>query len=269
MAQDKPKSTIEFKLTPKTKSPSLQLLRSCILDGMPKDYGSTDPAKALILQKAYRGQYYRAITATPEKRRPYTYALNCPPSGFDVSPKTKTCKNPKVCPWCFVRLRLVKAYRALLAVPNWAREGHQLIVWRRHVLDGGKLPFLRANYGPHTWCDALVTVQMVVPFVNESVEEGQPKVQLCHAGIQIVPKNCDLKKELGRYCIQPPLQSGKVGEVTPANVVKALAAVLRLEWMALYRDYNLDSFEYLVDGFERSQLIRISPYKAESADATA
>jgi hypothetical protein len=109
---------------------------------------------------------------------------------------------------------------------------------------------------------------MAVPFVNEHVEEGQPKVQLCHAGVQVVPESCNFKKELGRYCIQPPLQSVKVGEVTPANVVKALA-VLRLEWMAFYRDYNLDSFEYLVDGFERSQLIRISPYKAESADATA
>ena len=51
-------------------------------------------------------------------------------------------------------------------------------------------------------------------------------------------------------------------------MVKALAAVLRLEWMALYRDYNLDAFEYLVNGFKRSQLIRISPYKTESADAT-
>jgi hypothetical protein len=42
--------------------------------------------------------------------------------------------------------------------------------------------------------------------------------------------------------------------------------VLQLEWLALYRDYNLDAFEYLVDGFKRSQLIRISPYKAETAD---
>ena len=267
MDQDKPKSTIEFKLTPKTK-PSLMLLRYCILDGMPKDYGNTDLAKTQVLLKAYRGQYYRAITATPEKRRPYTYALNCPPSGFEVHPTTKTCKNPKVCPWCFVRLRLVKAYRALLAVPNWAREGHQIVAWQRIVLDNEKVPFLRANYGPHTWCDALVTVQMVVPFVNEHVPQGQPKVQLIHAGIQIVPENCNLKKELGRYCIQPPLQSGKFGEVTPANVVKALAAVLRLGWMALYRDSNLEAFEYLVHGFKSSQLIRISPYKPEAVDAT-
>ena len=266
MDPDKPKSTIEFKLTPKAK-PSLKLLRQCILDEMPKDYGRTDLAKTQVLLKAYRGQYYRAITATPEKRRPYTYALNCPPCGFEVHPKTKTCRNPKVCPWCFVRLRLVKAYRALLAVPNWAREGHQLIAWRRHVLDDGKLPFLRANYGPHTWCDALVTVQMVVPFVNESVTQGQPKVQLIHAGIQIVPKNCDLRKELGRYCIRPALKTRNFGEVTPSSVMKALAAVLRVEWMALYRNYNLDAFEYLVHGFKRSQLIRISPYKTESADA--
>jgi hypothetical protein len=38
--------------------------------------------------------------------------------------------------------------------------------------------------------------------------------------------------------------------------------------MALYRDYNLDSFEYLVDGFKSSQLIRISQYKSEAVDAT-
>jgi hypothetical protein len=268
MDQDKPKSTIEFKLTPKAKSPSLRLLRNCVLSEMPKDYGSTDLAKTQVLLKAYRNQYYRAITADPSKRRPYTYALNCLPCGFTTHPQTKTCKNPRVCPWCFVRLRLVKAYRALLAVPDWARDGHQVVAWKRLVLDDGKLPFLRANYGPHTWCDALVTVQMVVPFVNESVTQGQPKVQLCHAGVQVVPESCNLKKELGRYCIQPPLKAGKFGEVTPANVVKALAGLLPLEWMALYRDYNLDAFEYLVHGFKRSQLIRISPYKTESADAT-
>lgn len=267
MDQDKPKSTIDFKLTPKAK-PSLQLLRSCILDEMPKSYGSTDLARTQILLKVYRNQFYREITASPEKRRPYTYALNCPPCGFEVRPKTKTCKNPKVCPWCFVRLRLVKAYRALLAVPSWGRDGHQIVAWKRLVLDNGKLPFLRANYGPHTWCGALVTVQMAVPFVNEHVPQGQPKVQLLHAGIQIVPKNCDLQKQLGRYCIRPALKGRTFGEVTPANVVNALAAVLQLEWMALYRNYNIDAFEYVLKGFKRSRLIRISPYKLGAADTT-
>ena len=55
---------------------------------------------------------------------------------------------------------------------------------------------------------------------------------------------------------------------TESNVVKALAASLRFDWMALYRPHNLDAFQYLVDGFKRSQLIRISPYKAETADTT-
>jgi hypothetical protein len=49
MDQDKPKSTIEFKLTPKAKSPSLRLLRNCVLSEMPKDYGSTDLAKTQVL----------------------------------------------------------------------------------------------------------------------------------------------------------------------------------------------------------------------------
>ena len=68
MDQDKPKSTIEFKLTPKAKSPSLRLLRNCVLSEMPKDYGRTDLAKTQVLLKAYRNQYYRAITADPSKR---------------------------------------------------------------------------------------------------------------------------------------------------------------------------------------------------------
>lgn len=266
MESQKTKSTIEFKLTPKAKSPSLLLLRHCLLDKMPQNYGSTDLAKAQVLLNAYRYQYYRAITAQPENRRAYTYALNCSPSGFNALPKTKTCKNPKVCPWCFVRLRLLKAYRALLAVPVSEREGYQVVAWRRFVLDDGKLPFLRSNYGPHTWCDALVTVQMVVPFVNENVPQGQPKVQLCHSGIQIIPKDCEISKELNRYCIRPALQGKEFGKVTPENIVKAMVAVLRLEWMALYRPHNLDAFEDLVKGFKRSQLIRISPYKADTAD---
>lgn len=269
MDQDKPKSTVDFKLTPKAKSPSLSLLRHCLLDQMGHTYGYTDLAKTLVLQKLYRSQYYRAITADPTKRRPYTYALNCPPCGFNTHPKTKTCKNPKVCPWCFVRLRLLKAYRALLKVPTSARKGYHVVAWRRLALDNGKLPFLRANYGPHTWCNAHVTVQMVVPFVNEHVAQGQSKVQLCHVGIQVIPKHCDFSKELSRYCIRPALQGKVLGDVSPENVLKAIASALKFEWRAIYRNYNLDAFEYLVDGFKRSQLIRISPYKSESANATS
>lgn len=261
------KSTVQFQLKPKANSPSLKLLRACIFNAMPKDYGTTDVVRVQILQQVYRNQFYRAITATPEKRRPYTYGLNCPPCGFNAQPKTKTCKNPKICPWCFVRLRLIKTYRALLEVPANSRKGHQLIVWRRIVSDNGKLPFLRANYGPHTWCKALVTVQIVVPFVNEHASQGQTKIQLCHAGVQVVPNNCNFKKELDRYCIRPMLTSKSFGEVNPDNVVKALAESLRLEWMALYRPYNLESFQSLIHGFKNSQLIRISSFKAEKVDA--
>ena len=96
MESQKPKCTIEFKLTPKAKSTSLLLLRNCILDKMPQNYGSTYLAKAQVLLKAYRYQYYRAITAQLENRRAYTYALNCPPCGFNALQKTKTCRNPKV-----------------------------------------------------------------------------------------------------------------------------------------------------------------------------
>lgn len=146
MDEDKPKSTVEFKLTSKGQSPALWLLHFCILETMPKDFGKDELSKTEFLLRAYRYQYYRAITSDPSQRRPFTYALNCPPCGFDVHPKTKTCKNPRVCPWCFVRLRLLKAFSALLAVPDEVRHGHQVLVWKRDVPDNGKLPFLRANY---------------------------------------------------------------------------------------------------------------------------
>lgn len=110
---------------------------------------------------------------------------------------------------------------------------------------------------------------MVVPFVNVHVPQGQPKVYLRHVGIQVVPDHCDFNKELDRYCIRPSLAPKAWAGVTPSSVVKALAVSMRLDWLALYRTDNLDAFEYLVDGFKRSQLIRISPYKAKSADATS
>jgi len=109
---------------------------------------------------------------------------------------------------------------------------------------------------------------MVVPFVNEHVPQGQSKVQLCHAGVQVVPKHCVLKEKLSRLCIRQPFQGKEFGKVTPADVVRGMACVLKLDWMALYRPYNLDAFEYLMNGFKRSQLIRISPYKADTADTT-
>ena len=134
-------------------------------------------------------------------------------------------------------------------MPALERDGYQVVAWRRFFWDDGKLPFLRSNYGPHTWCEALVTVKIVVPFVNEHVPQGQPKIQLCHSGIQLITQDCEFSKKLNRYCIRPPLQRKAFGKVTPVNIVKAMVAVPRLEWMALNRNYNLDAFEYLVDGW--------------------
>jgi len=255
------KSTVRHTLNVlRVKDPIQPITQGCILDHCEPDI-KEHWRQALRIQKSIRGQYYRMIAAHPEQAHSLTYKLNCPPSGFYVMPWTQTCENPRACPWCFAR-RLRNVYDVLMGPNRKFRILHRLVGWHREVPIDGKLPFFRADYGPHLWLKASVTVQMVVPFFQAATGS----LQLRHIGIQLTSKKeWDFAEKLKRNCVNPPLTSFTYNTTNPANTYKVFNTVMRFPWLDLYLASNRGHFEKLMDLYPKQQLLRISRYNPEGA----
>jgi len=252
-------STVRHKLaTLSTKGPIHKITKGCVLDHCEPD--EEKPwRQGLKIQQSIRGQYYRTIAVHPGQAYKLTYGLNCPPCGFFVTPWTRPCRNHRVCPWCFAR-RLVGIYDALREPEPKIRNLCRLVAWQREMPIGGELPFFRANYGPHTWLNAKVTVQLVVPYLH--VATGN--FRLRHVGIQLIPRSeVDFDAKLKRNCVNPALQVFNYNTAMPTNIYKAFNTVLKFPWLDLYLAENRDKFENLMDMYPKQKLLRISRYKPE------
>ena len=248
------KGVVKHQLQDKGENTALSLLRYCVLDALPTKH-SSDIVRTQTLQKNLRNQYYRLMHQYPENKYAYTYALNCCPVGFLIEPITRFCNNPKACPWCFVRRRLYPIYLALHCIPRAIRKPCKVIAWQRtKIWNLQELPFFRSDYGPHQWCSALATVQLCVPFVDKG------NLQVRHVGIQVVPADCNVRKQLTRLAVQPSLTFTTFEGGTNTNIVRAMATVLRVPWATLFASENLQSFYSLLARSD-AHLLRITKYK--------
>ena len=176
-------------------------------------------------------------------------------------PWTKPCKNCRTCPWCFAR-RLRYVYDVLMGPNRKFRILHRLVAWHREVPVTDTLPFFRADYGPHLWLKASVTVQMAVPFFQAATGS----LQVRHIGIQLTSKKeWDFAEKLERNCVNPSLTSFTYNTTNPANIYKVFNTVMRFPWLDLYLADNREHFEKLMDLYPNRQLLRISRYDHEGA----
>ena len=252
---------IKHVLTHRKETTALRLLRDSVLRVFPATHNQSDIARTYALQWACQQQYFRLMTADPERVLEYTYRRNCPPVGFSVLPMTRRCRNPRVCPWCFVLQRLLPVYGALMEVPREIRLQRDVLVWYRVLpYTPNDLPFLRSNYGPHQWCKASVTAQLVIPFINYTTSH----LQLHHIGIQIVPRESDCEKQLVRRIIRPAFRVRRFKGALSGNIIRAIA--LNLPWLELLDARNLFQFQTLLDGFKKSRLMRITHYKEKGIE---
>ena len=242
---------------------ALWLLRGCVFRSFPAEYSTSDIVRAYGLQRAFQQQYFRLTTENPNRVLEYAYRLNCPPVGFSVSPMTRRCSNPRVCPWCYVLRRLLPVYDALMEVPEEIRKSQDILIWRRFLpYSTADLPFLRSNYGPHQWCEALVTAQLVIPFIHERTHQ----LQLSHVGVQLVSSESDGEQQLVRRSVWPVLEVRRFKGATSGRIIKAMSVILHLPWLALADFQNQLQFQTLLDGFKKSRLMRITYYKAKEVE---
>jgi len=222
--------------------------------------------RATYLQKAYQSQYIRAMRHRPEYRRDFTFDLNCPPSGFRVNPRTRTCQNPRVCPWCHVRRRVMPTYEALTSVPQEVRYRSQVAAWYRDTpYDFNQSPFSRSDRGPHQWVEALLTVQMIVPVWSIEREAWQ----LRHVGMQIVPEGSHFEELLYhrlKTADHPASQIWFRLAASVQNCCELINRVLPASWRQLYLPKNLPTFLDLQSLPGRHRWFRVNRYKPQGDD---
>lgn len=267
--QTKLKGVVLHKLSSSIKKRvSFRLLCDCVLSSMTEQKDRSDVAKTILLQRNLRQQYFRLINLDKENKLRHVYRLNCCPAGFDVVPVTRFCNQPQVCPWCFVRRWLLPTYLALTKVPKAIRETHAVVAWRRISFNGKAPSFFASNYGPHQWCDALVTVQLNFPWLYYSEKERVVFPSHYHIGFQIVPKSCNVNAALNRRAVSPALFIVREAKAKTENIFKIMAHMSPSAWLPLY---DCKNFEFFADAVmspknKSTKRLRITPYRERNTD---
>jgi hypothetical protein len=269
--ESKPRATIRHKLKyPDKHLKEFPFVDLCILCDIPVpkkaincDWKTKQIAKLYSLQKRYRGQLYRIIAADPGNRLAYTYQLNCFPIGVLVYPKTKTCNESKLCPWCRVRRVIMPVRDALMAIPTDQRSKFKLVGWVRDLPFSADIQstFLPKS-GPHLWAKAAVTTQTITPTLRKVGDTFN--LMWRHTGIQRVPVDSDpvqtLEKHFKRASVSFQFFQPKGANNLPP-LLEMLAIPFRFNWLAFLAPEQFHLFQALNADFKRQRFVRINKYK--------
>ena len=89
---------------------------------------------------------------------------------------------------------------------------------------------------------------------------------LHHLGIPIVPSESDCEKQLVRRSVKPGLHVQRFKGAPGSGIIRAMALNLQLPWLELLDSRNLLQFQTLLDGFQKSRLMRITYYKEKGVE---
>lgn len=222
--------------------------------GVLQQFGvSKDPvARCCLVQQRYRAQLARVMSVGDKLA--LTYAANCPPCGVKLALRPRLCNQPKVCPWCFIRRRMVPAYRAMLSVPSDMRGRSKVIAWKRTLpYSAESLDLFSKNYGPHQRVGASVTVQAILPYVDNGLK-------LRHVGVQVVSVDCRhevlFRKLRLDFHVEP--------KVSALGAHRAVVYAFRLPWKNFFEQDQTSNFVKVMEDFRKRRLIRINQFKGES-----
>ena len=217
------------------------------------DSKTSPQSRCRLFQKEFRQQLSRAMSLGCNNLA-MTYVANCPPCGFKLSFRTRECRNPKICPWCFVRRRLMPAFNALSAVPDTVKSKSKLIAWQRILpYSEDALKLFSKNYGPHQMVKAHATVQAIVPFIDNGLK-------IKHVCVQIIDADCLHEEKLKKFALEfyvDPVINNK-------NIQKAINFGFRLPWENLFSAEQTSNFVKIMEDFNNRRLIRINKFKGES-----
>lgn len=214
----------------KTKDIKQTLFESCVLARYSSEkIDKTNPMACMkYIQKAMQYQYLRVIRKYPDEALKLIYDANCCPCGFVVQPSTQVCNQPDVCPWCYIRRRLVPAYKALTVE---SKPGmHELLC----------IPSLQGFYTgrkhPHYWFNAKVTVQIGLPTLSINFNTEKYFVFL----LSVIPKKEDNKSKIIE--LYPSTVRYALVDYTPEKLLEYLAVSV-IDYSLLYHPTKVEVFE--------------------------
>lgn len=262
--------------TTKTNTGLKLLTQHAVLNSLDDKKHSKAPIyRVRALQNNYRFQMWRWITEHPSRKYEGTYSMNCPPTGFFVRPKTKSCYDSSVCPWCFVRRKLMPVYDAIKDIPVKSRKGLKVAALRFEHFPAEELPFFRRDRGPHGWSDALVTAQTLThslvpepdPPRREEDDPSHPPSdpQDIYHILQILPNDVNLQNTINKVLARRKhLGAPQVFDLpfySLIDAVKVLAGSYQLPWHQLFHERNLVHFTKFKAKNSKHRLLRINAYK--------
>lgn len=211
----------------------------------------------------------------------HIHSANCPPCGFDVEPRLFICRNHRICPFCFVRYRVLLIYSRILALDQTVLDRSRIAFWSQRLdldLNAPSLPFFNRQTGPHFWFKSHFTAQVVVPFTR-TVTLASPYVTkrgrvidkkgvpvLYHVGIQVIPAEIDpvavLAKRRPGFTVKGSFSlAGKSQIQQKKTVARGLSCVLALDWKELFSPHSTYVFSQLMSLFPNQNLIRFQQLK--------
>lgn len=224
------------------KSLTFQLLRHCVLAAVPDLPVGSDLQRIATMQKRLQDQYRTLIAADPDNRLKYTYCANCPPCGVIANPPTRVCNRPNVCPWCFVRRRLKLMCKALLEVSEEKRKMLMPLCWARDFQRESDIAFFCSGTGPHVWCKATRTTQLLAPRIVNQVLGFRQLI------FQLVPKDV----QLAVICSKRPirglaarLHAAADQEAEASGLIKTLTKLKGGAWQPICLAPNVELFSAL------------------------
>jgi hypothetical protein len=234
-------------------NPEFNLLRYSVL----WQFGVNNPITKSCkkIQKMYRQQLINVMDCEKNKLD-LTYAANCPPCGFRANNRMRSCNNPKICPFCFVRRRLHPAYIALNNISAEKRTTSKVLSWKRILAYEEKtITNFSKTYGPHQMMRAHATVQALLPFVDEN-----NNLQLQHMGVQVIDRDCQHENLIDKLNLSFHVEN----EANSIGIHKAIVFASRLPWLNLFSKTNTDKFVKLMDDFKKRKLMKINKYKGDT-----
>jgi hypothetical protein len=205
---------------------------------------------------------------------------NCPAPGCSYTPSPLFhCGNPKTCPFCFVRLRLIPVYEGVMSLGESVLANSMLIGWSRKCSFEDGLPFFSRRTGPHGWTKAAFSVQVAVPFYERKLlaepEEIRGRIKrfeylpvIFHVGLHVVPADGNgldvfRKKREALKLTSVPYASlvGLSPEEREARLRSVMQQLFAFRWEPFFTPDAKLVFRTVHDCFRDQNLIRFQKRK--------
>jgi hypothetical protein len=217
------------------------------------------------LQWAWQDQVMRLATLSDNKDHPQWYRIaNCRPVGYtQAGQPARRCSLWRVCPWCYVRQRLVLVCGHMLK-SAFEPDKNTILVATKTTTDIQSDPcdlFCRPDRMTAAFSSARMTMQVVGLDASDTESSQEPDSFFWrHSMFGVLPKT-PIEK-ISRRLLQQRGYAVAANDpnTLPAWIGRAMDELLHFPSRQLYAEKNLDVFRTLFFTRAHARLVRVSRF---------